>query len=806
MKITICGFRCYKTPTTFEFQDDGTILLSGPSGVGKSTILMAINYALYGGSIDISYGETKCRVEFEFKGLKIVRSKPPNRLIVNDIYEDTVAQQMIYDVYGKNFDITGYIPQNTNKSFLKQGAPQKREFLESVQFESLHLSEKKEKLDNIIKINKQELDKTIGKVEMAKSMLPEKPAEVVFPLKSNDYEMTSRNQRVKLKNIETKYLVVKRKEIKNKEAQLSALRVVNAQISGKDETINQISSQMADMSITLKTDSEDFIGEDRLMQYQKQLQKIKNNTQLQRLIHQRDADQEKMENMKTTEMAELSQNIATIQMQLWVEYSKDETLELIQSNKELLVDITKITSLKNKKVTLKDDLPTLESRKDKLAQSIEDVKGQLQSVDVLSCPSCQANVLLEKGKLVPSLFSSSSVSASAVDLRKQLQVLSGQLKQVEYDIIKFGDVTAKNEALDAEIDSIVSQYEEELSDESEVKELVAQMESYYNTQIVLEKKLYDAQRRIQMELFSPSYQSCKQSLEKLKLQIESLECSDDCDGDDVEDEETIREMITTHQQKLQRIRQTKKQLSLQDETKKKLLLQREQHRLEFVSKYEDDDDEETLVTSIKVLKEEVKELEKNANEHRQNIANIDLYLEYKKNEAFYNSHLETIRTLEKQQEVDSEKYTLAKILKNDFMDVEHIALTNTVNDINAYANVLLQEFFDDTIFVNLSCFKEDKKKNEKPQINIDIKYRDKNCTLGSLSGGEYARVNLAFTLSLALIFKTPLLLLDETLSSLDEDASDVVFASIKKHFKNIPVITILHQVTSEGDFDQVIKL
>ena len=805
MKITITGFRCYKKPTTFEFQNEGTMLISGPSGIGKSTILMAINYALYGGSIDIAYGETKCRVEFEFKGLKIVRSKPPNRLIVNDIYEDAVAQQMIYDVYGKNFDVTGYIPQNTIKSFLNKGPPQKREFLESVQFESLHLLEKKNKLDSIIKTNKQELDKTIGKLEMAKSMLPEKPVEVVFPLKSKDYELTSKRQRISLKNIEKNYLVLKRKEIKNKEVQLSALRVVNAQIAGKDETIHQICSQMADLSITLESDCSDFIGEDRLVQYQKQLQRIKNNTQLQRLIHQRDADQEKMEHMKTTEMAELSQIIATIETQLWMEYTKEETLELVQSNKELLVDIMKIVSLKNKKVTaMKDDLPTLEKRKDTLIQSLEDVKVQLQSVDVLKCPSCHANVLLEKGKLVPS--SSSPASVSAVDLRKQLQVLSTQLKQVEYDIIKFGDITARNEALDVEIDSIVSQYEEELSDESEVKELVAQMESYYNTQVVLEKKLHDAQRRLKMELFSPSYQSCKQALEKLKLQIESLEGSDDGDEEEEEeDEETIREMITTHQQKYQRIRQTKKQLSLQDDTKKKLVLQKEQHHLEFVSKY-DNDDEETLMASIKVLKEEAKELEKSATEHRQNIANIDLYLEYKKNEAVYNTHLETISTLQKQQEIDSEKYTLAKILKNDFMDVEHIALTNTVNDINAHANVLLQEFFEDTIFVNLSCFKEDKKKNEKPQIHIDIKYRDKNCSLGSLSGGEYARVNLAFTLSLALIFKTPLLLLDETLSSLDEDASDVVFASIKKHFKNIPVITILHQVTSEGDFDQVIKL
>ena len=79
-------------------------------------------------------------------------------------------------------------------------------------------------------------------------------------------------------------------------------------------------------------------------------------------------------------------------------------------------------------------------------------------------------------------------------------------------------------------------------------------------------------------------------------------------------------------------------------------------------------------------------------------------------------------------------------------------------------------------------------------------------SLLDLSGGEYARVNLAFTLALAKIFNTPLLLLDETLSSLDEDIADVVFTSIKRHFNNIPVISILHQVSSEGDFDEVIKL
>ena len=193
-------------------------------------------------------------------------------------------------------------------------------------------------------------------------------------------------------------------------------------------------------------------------------------------------------------------------------------------------------------------------------------------------------------------------------------------------------------------------------------------------------------------------------------------------------------------------------------------------------------------------------------EHKLNLQQIEEYLKFKKQEESYRQHQAKIEKLEQDEKVDSCRYTMAKIVKQGLFEAEHIALTNTINDINATANIFLQEFFDEPIFVNLSCFKEDKKKNEKPQINIEVKYKDNDCSLTSLSGGEYARVNLAFTLSLAEIFNTPLLLLDETMSSLDEDIADVVFLVIKKHFKNIPVVSILHQVKTEADFDQVIKL
>ena len=240
--------------------------------------------------------------------------------------------------------------------------------------------------------------------------------------------------------------------------------------------------------------------------------------------------------------------------------------------------------------------------------------------------------------------------------------------------------------------------------------------------------------------------------------------------------------------------------------KTKITSQMEQEKAEFLTKYAVMSEETVLVSEIEELKIMLKEHEKTHEESRDNLAKVDDYLRYKKEEELYKKQVENITTLEQDERLQSNKLTQAKLVKDGMFKAEHIALQNLIDTINVIANRYLQDFFEDTMFVNLSCFKEDKKKNEKPQIHLDIKYKDNNCVLESLSGGEAARVNLAFTLSLAEIFKTPLLLLDETMASLDEDVTEIVFSSIKKHFSNIPVISILHQVTSEGYFDQVIKL
>ena len=74
-----------------------------------------------------------------------------------------------------------------------------------------------------------------------------------------------------------------------------------------------------------------------------------------------------------------------------------------------------------------------------------------------------------------------------------------------------------------------------------------------------------------------------------------------------------------------------------------------------------------------------------------------------------------------------------------------------------------------------------------------------------LSGGELSRVILAYALALGEMFNTPLMLLDECTSSLDQDLTGIVMDGIRDNFKDKLVIIIAHQ-TVLGMFDNVIKI
>ena len=79
------------------------------------------------------------------------------------------------------------------------------------------------------------------------------------------------------------------------------------------------------------------------------------------------------------------------------------------------------------------------------------------------------------------------------------------------------------------------------------------------------------------------------------------------------------------------------------------------------------------------------------------------------------------------------------------------------------------------------------------------------CDISSLSGGELARVVLSFTLALAEMFNTPLIMLDECTSSLDEELSTTIINGLKENFSNKLVIVISHQNIC-GLYDRILSI
>jgi DNA repair exonuclease SbcCD ATPase subunit len=122
-------------------------------------------------------------------------------------------------------------------------------------------------------------------------------------------------------------------------------------------------------------------------------------------------------------------------------------------------------------------------------------------------------------------------------------------------------------------------------------------------------------------------------------------------------------------------------------------------------------------------------------------------------------------------------------------------------------NSYLEKFFpDNPITVEIRPFKETKKKEIKNCIDIVVGYKGENIDIESLSGGEYDRVVLSIVLSLNNIFGSELLMLDESISSLDDDASKNILYTLKDDFSDRKLVVMVSHQTEHGLFDKIVQL
>jgi DNA repair exonuclease SbcCD ATPase subunit len=810
MKLKLKNFRCY-LDKEFDFGENGITLISGVSGVGKTTLILAINFVLFGsGTKLVTYGKTSCSVELEFDNMKIVRTKRPNRLVVNDVYEDDAGQEIINNIFGVTFETTGYISQNGMNSFILMSPIEKLGFLEKFAFKDLDLDSIKSRCKAHISKCNDELISVNSQLDLMRGILSgeKKPCKMLFPVKckKDQQELVIKNENVGLRNSD---ILIKKgvKNLKCVENELSELKVFLANTGNKNENIDNI-----DKKISILDDELESLGFDELFDinwYRNELDNIVKYKELNELEKSYKENLLKMEKIREEEVENYKRKIEKYEKEVWIEYSFDDVVSNLKDYKELLVKMRELCKYRKEiekyNNICEEDYENGNKKLDNLCKDLENweiIYKKLKSQeDVYKCPKCCGSLRFVNDKLVElseeiiNEYNILDVKVKIDKIKKEISILDKDVRNIEYGI-KMKDNISKS------IEDILSNYEE--MDVEEIESSIIELEKYKKENEIKYNELVEVKNKLENSIFSVSYNSFNKLVLRDEKKIKEL--SKICGNRICEfDEEKVRNIINKYEfdkNRFDRIKKDREMLVKELNKIKDIIVKLE---LNYIEKYIKIRDIIEIESDINKYTEEIEKNEDKKKRHENNLFKIN---EWKNNEEKVKKYDEMENKVKDLEIVEQEvryKYAAATLLKEKILEAESISLLNIIDSINTHAQIYLESFFvENPISIRLLPFKETKK-STKPQINMEIEYKSMECDFNSLSGGEQARVILAFTLSLAEIFNTPLMLLDECVANLDQETTGIVFDSIREHYKGKLSLVIAHQVVM-GHFDKIIKI
>ena len=820
MKITLKNFRPYKD-STFDFGDAGLSLLSGSSGAGKTSILLGFNFALFGtGTKLVMYGKSSCSVNVKINNMDITRTKRPNRLLLKyneNEYEDDAAQSIINKTFGESFKTTGYIPQNAKDSFIMKSPVDKLSFLEKFAFGNINLVDIKKRNKDLTLKRHKDLSTVVTKIEMAENMISEikKPEKVIFPLKCNQ---KSRDKVIKNEIIRNKNssIHIKRqtKKIYTLNEEYNTVKLLNA--------TNKSTQELLDTNIkTLNNyisekDNINYIGQDKLYKLKQDLKYIISKRDIISLDNRYKRDVERLEEMKNDADINRHQDISKLKESLWKDYTEEECKETISDYKQIIKDLEKVSELNTmlelyKVEDLDNDIKEFDIIKKSLVDKNTLLEKLIKQKELYKCPSCEVSLKLQDNKLclaydediickdthttIDKLYNDISY------IKKSIKIYDKTITNKNAKIMRYDDINKT-------IKDIESQYEDTLPVIDDIKSDLEYILDYYKQQKNNTKKIKTLTDNF---TYHNSILSIQQDVDKQYTHIQKMK--EVIEGTNFSDitysEEELRDRINIQSRYNERMSEI--DIYIQDITKK-IECYKKQLSVSITEHNKKYTEVRNITDLNKIIETEEKHLVKLNEEkhlHQQNVELIEKYTEYKKSLDIYNSWVNKINKLKIEEKECKKLYTASEILKQKILEAESISMFNIISSINSHAQIYLESFFqDDPISIKLVSFKETKKGRniqKKPQINLEIEYKGMEADINMLSGGELSRVILAYSLALGEMLNTPIMLLDECTSSLDQELTGVVMDGIREHFKDKLVVIIAHQVV-KGQFDKVIKI
>ena len=818
MKIRLENFLCY-ADRTFEFGSEGLTLISGPSGAGKTSILRGIFFALFGDGTKLqAYGKTSAKVELDFDEMKIVRTKRPNRLVVNDTYEDQAGQEIINKYFGDTFKTSGYIQQNNLTSFILKSPRDKLEMLEHFTCKDVRIGSMKKRLKVELTRRRDEVTSISSNLRMITKLIEETevPKVVRFPVqcKKSSRDRVAKNTRVRHNNCNVRISKAEKKK-QRVHTELIATKVLNAELIGRTNQLIVLNERYKVLQDKLKK----LDGSDgNLEKYIELLEAVTARQELYDLRVRYNERQNELKQMEHIEKEARERELTSLRKDLYVLYSKEDLRSTISDTVTSIEDFTKIRQLGKDMYELRYDPDELEKTRQKVAsiqESLEEAQEKFRKLELArdshQCPSCSSILRLYEGQLTlcPDTGHIGDDPQKLENAEENVRILSAKLKHTKRTLIEQERNSKLHEKYKAQQQELLTLYENHESRSSvdefltTLKDDLEYLREYKATQKALSKKI---KHLAAQEKMSETCRVLKKKVISIGAQLQQMEIESK-QGEDLEIEDRKQLEILIDREK-----ELRRQYNSLIETKTEVESSQKRHEVEIQAVREKHKSRFKKVRPCELMErwgkkyeDEITSLLEERQRHVMTLEKIDLWQRYEERRKSYES-LESRATKLKKKEYDArQRYGSVMTLKEKILEAESLAMLHIIEIINTHARSFLDVFFpDNPISVQLKPFKTTKK-SIKPSISVQIEYKGMECDLMMLSGGELSRVVLAYTLALAEMFNTPLLLLDECTASLDQDMTGVVFDGIRENFNGKLTLIIAHQVIS-GTFDKVVRL
>lgn len=812
MKITLENIRCYEQPTTFTFPSKGLVLLQGPSGMGKSSILDGIAFALYGvGKNLTTHGTKKCKVTIVYDDWTVTRTKSPNRLVLVDeddvVYEDDAAQEIINEKYGTNFTITSYVTQLNPKgmdSFFYLGQAERMAFLEKLALGEIDVSSFKKKCKLKIKERKDLLNQKVGQLQAIESEFSdiEKPEKVEFPLTGKFSDVKLRNE-TKRKERNRRALVKHRKALTtNKEAAMkySLNEQKSKQLECEIQAVQEQIDEIDDKLVSLKSKCKPIETIERRIEF------LRVNKELTSLMNLYTSNQKDFQAMYTIERAQYQD-----------ELDKLSEIESVDDNLEHLKALTKSDrrrielekQIKTIKVEIEDELDTEDNYSEVISQLMK-TECELMEKQAIAknrtkmhkCPKCTAKLRMNSNGLeladehiVDDNMSEKEIQRALTEARKEKNEYEDCLRELKSLKIKL----AKYEE---ELSKLIAKYPE-LSSGCDYEQKYIENRDKLNEQTDRLRRIEVIKNKLENDTFSMTLQAAKRKLDVKKEEIKKLEYmvnkyEEPCDIEHKDDIDKLTDIMTSSKLIHQEYKLTEKQrISLQSNKDSK-------QRQYDTTKNAEVVDYETMIAD---MEHKLGELETEEEEFIAREEKIKLFMKYRDSLDNYNKWKTKLEDVKESENNAKLSLTTAEKLLRKINEAESASVVSTIETINHHMRYYLDKFFADPIDVEISSFKNTASGDKKPVISIQVGYKGVQTDIACLSGGERARVEVSICLAINALVGGKLILLDESMSSLDSETVEGITDVLRKDAEEQDklIITVLHQA-NQGQFDDVLNL